>query len=117
MPEVLTTLDLAEGFHLACAVAALHDEKSLQTLRRSHTVEELARKHDIDLCMLLGILQYVAAHTDILMQKGDNFFATEEYGTQSRFILDQYIGAYGASAVNLTLLLRDPSRARENGLR
>jgi SAM-dependent methyltransferase len=112
MPEVWTTLDLAEGFHLACAVAALHDGKLLQSLRRPHTAAALAQKHDFDPSMLRGVLQYVAARTNILLQKGDKFIVTEEYGTPARFILDQYIGAYGANAVNLASLLRDPSRSR-----
>lgn len=109
--ERLSAVDLVESFQLACAVLALHDVAILAALKRPCTAEALAQKHRFDPGLLRGVLEYVAARTDLISKTGGRFVASASYGKGSRFLLDLYAGAYGPNAVKLVRLLRKPSLA------
>jgi len=111
MPERWSAFDLAEAFQLSQAVNALHDSGLLAALRKPAAAEELAEKFGLDEALLRGVLEYVAARTDLLRKSGKKFAATREYEGASRFVLDLYVGAYGPNASRLKELLRDPSNA------
>lgn len=112
MTERWSALDLSEGFQLAQAVAALQDMAVLPSLREGATARELAFRLQLDHGLLDAILQYVAERTDILGRDGDAYFPGPGYTAGSRFMIDQYIRAYGNNAAKLPALLRDPAAAR-----
>lgn len=113
MNERWSAFDLAEGFHLAHAIATLHEEGVLRSLRHPRTAEQLVAQHPFDLVMLRTLLQYVAARTDLVEQRGAEFVATKHYEAKARFLIDQYVGTYGPNARQLGALLHDPTRASE----
>ncbi len=110
MGERWTALDLVEGFHLAHAVAALHEEGLLSLLSSGMTPEAVARD-GLDVEWVRVLLEYVAARTDLVEKTAAGFRATERYDNAARFLLDQYVGAYGPNARRLRGLLRDPGDA------
>jgi len=83
----------------------------LSGLERPATAAALARRHGLDATLLRGVLEYVAARTDLLRRSGDRFVATKSYSADARFLLDMYAGAYSSNAVQLARLLRKPARA------
>ena len=109
--DQLTTADLVEAFHLAHAVWTLHDLNVLASLQRPSTARALATKHGLDARLLQGVLDYVAERTDLVRKEKTRFVATEQYGQQSRFLLDLYAGAFGTNAVQLSRLLAKPALA------
>ena len=110
-PPRLTTFDLVEAFQLSRAVSALHDANVLASLRQPLTADSLAKQHRLDSRLLRGVLEYIAARTDLLRKIGSRFVLTREYSTASRFLLDLYAGAYGGNASRLEQLLRNPRLA------
>src|SRR5262245_22430682 len=93
--EVWSVFDLTEGFHLAHAVATLHDLGILQALAaRPSTADALAKRYRLDRAVLQGVLEYVAVRTDVIRKKGSGFAATLRYGTEARFLFDLYTGAF-----------------------
>ncbi|MFI6844456.1 methyltransferase domain-containing protein [Kitasatospora sp. NBC_00085] len=111
MAERRTALDLVEGFHLAHAVAALHEEGILAALERPGPAEPLAERRGLDAAWLRILLDYTAANTELLERTPDGYRATSQYDAQARGLLDQYIGAYGPNARQLRTLLREPRHA------
>jgi SAM-dependent methyltransferase len=109
-----STFDLVEAYQLANAVAALHDLDLLENMRRPATAKELANRCGMDANLLCGVLEYVAARTDLLRKTRGKFLATRDYAEKSRFLLDLYVGAYGQNAVRLSELLHKPALARES---
>jgi len=112
-PERLSALDLAEALHLARAVATLHDLGVLTSLATPSTAGEMAKKHRLDAVMLRGMLDYIAARTDLVRKRSDRFAVTRNYDKSARFLLDVYALAYGRNATQLAGLLRHPSRAHD----
>lgn len=104
-------LDLVEGFQLSHAVFALHDLGLLAALDKPASASELAARFGLDEHTLGGVLEYVAARTDLLRRTGRRFVATRSYTGGARFLLDLYAGAYAENAARLPHLLRDPSAA------
>lgn len=105
-----SAFDLAEAFHLSHAVAALHRIGVFAALKRPLTVKQLAARYSLDVELLGGLLEYVAARTDLLRKSGERFIAQSSYSPGTRFLLDLYVGAYGRHAVQIEQLLRDASR-------
>lgn len=106
-----TTLDLVEAFHLSHAVRALHDLGLLKELKKPVTANELSARCGLDAGLLSGLLNYVAARSDLLRKSGERYVASGDYSGASRFLLDLYVGAYGRNAERLAELLRNPSAA------
>ena len=106
-----STFDLVEGFHLAHAVAALDGLGVLASLATPRRAGDLAARHGLDREMLAGVLEYVAARTDLIRRSGQRFVATSRHAADSRFLLNLYVGAYGPNAERLADLLRHPSAA------
>jgi SAM-dependent methyltransferase len=106
-----STFDLVEGFQLAHAVRTLDELGVLASLARPRRPRELGARHGLDAEMLAGILEYVAARTDLVRRTGERFVATPRYADDARFLLRLYVGAYGSSAATLGDLLRRPSAA------
>ena len=110
-PDRWHTFDLVEAFHLAQAVATLHDLGLLEILKKPCTAGELAAKCKLDAELLHGTLEFVAARTNLLRKSADRFVATRNHAAESRFLLDLYVGAYGGNAIDLKELFADPSSA------
>jgi SAM-dependent methyltransferase len=106
------TFDLVEGFHLTQAVAALQDLGVLAMLAKPSTVDELAVKRSLDRDLLRGVLEFVAARTNLLRKSDrDRFVVTRNYAAEARFLLNLYVGAYGGNAIGLKHVLGNPSGA------
>jgi SAM-dependent methyltransferase len=107
----VSTLDLVEGFHLAHAVAALHELGVIRSLEAPSTAHEISHRHQLAVNLLEPTLDLVSARTDLVDKRGVKFVATECYDAHARFRLDQYLLVYGANARGLVDLLRDPTGA------
>ena len=108
-PDIRSAFDLAEAFHLAQAVATLHELGILDELaHHPSTAGAIATRHRLDGALLEGVLEYVAARTDIVRKKGQTFAATRHYEGGARFVLNLYLGAFGQNAIRLRDVLRNP---------
>ena len=104
--------DLVEAFHLSQAVNALHDLGLLAALTKPCDPPKLAARYQIDENLLRGVLEYVAARTNLLKKTEDGrFVLTRNYDVAARFFLDLYVGAYGGNAITLQKLLHNPAGA------
>jgi SAM-dependent methyltransferase len=102
-PDIWSAFHLAEGFHLAHAVTTLHELDILRALAaRPSTAAALAKRFRLDRSVLQGVLEYVAARTDVIRKNG----ATSRYGTEARFLIDLYMGAFAPNAIRLPDILR-----------
>jgi Methyltransferase domain len=104
--------DLAEGFHLACALLALDRRGILPSLDRPTTVAELARRHDVDRDVLQAALELLATRTDLIARSGSKFRRTSRYDGYACFAICQYVGAYGPNAAALDRILCKPPLGR-----
>lgn len=111
MLDQWNSFDLVEAFQLSHAVATLHNLELFAALKKPATAAELSARYALDANLLRGMLEYVAARTDLLRKFGERFVATRNYTDAVRFLLDLYVGAYGGNAAQLPELLRDPSGA------
>lgn len=111
MTKSWSTDELVETFQLAHAVSALHEMGILASLEKPQTVHKLSQHYRTDATLLKGILDYVAARTNLLRKVGATFVVTRHYSSAARFLLDLYIGAYGTNAAQLPRILRKPSTA------
>lgn len=103
--------ELVETFQLSHAVSTLHEMGILASLTKPTTALELSKRSETDTTVLEGILDYVAARTNLLRKTGKKFVVTRQYSSATRFLLDLYIGAYGKNAAQLQRVLRRPSIA------
>jgi SAM-dependent methyltransferase len=109
MSDVRSAFDLAEAFHLAQAVATLHELTILDGLSaRPAAARALAARYRLDSAVLEGVMDFVAARTNILRKKGGTFSATRHYEREARFLLDLYVGAFRPNAMRLGDVLRNP---------
>ena len=107
-----TALDLVEGFHLACAMLALDRHGILASLARPATAAALARRHGVDRGELQAVLALLAARTDLIARSGAGFRCTSRCDGHARFLIRQYVGAYGPNAAALDRVLRTPALGR-----
>lgn len=110
-PVPLSALDLVEGFHLSAALAALEETGVLASLAHAMAPKELASRHGLDADLLAAVLTWLAGRTDLIEQRADEFVATERFDPEARFLIHQYLGAYGPGAVALADVLRHPLKA------
>jgi SAM-dependent methyltransferase len=103
-----SVLDVVEGFHLTQAIAVLHEAGVLDPLERPCGVHEMAAKHGWDPGMLRTVLEYVACRTGLLVREGTRYRTTGRYDADARFLLDQYVGAYGPCVLRIASVLCDP---------
>jgi SAM-dependent methyltransferase len=103
---------LVEALQLGHAAVTLHDLNVLAALAEATRAEDLAEKLHLDPVMLRGVLDYVAARTDLVRKDGQRFVATRNYSHESRYLLDLYGLAFRNNATQLAALLRRPSLAR-----
>jgi SAM-dependent methyltransferase len=106
-----TAFDLAEGFYLANALLALDRGGILPSLARPATARALARKHRVDRNLLEATLELLANRTDLIARRGDKYRVGARYDAYARFVVRQYLRAYGANAAALGRLLRKPAIA------
>jgi SAM-dependent methyltransferase len=109
----LSTFDLAEGFHLACALLALDRHGILQSLTRPSAASALATKHRVERGMLESALQMLAARTNFVARKGIKYWLTRKYDAYARFVVSQYFRTYGPNAIALDRILPNPSLAAD----
>ena len=110
-----SSFDLVEGFQLAKPVAALHELDLFKAMQRPATVKSnWPARCSVDANLLSGVMEYVAARTDLLRKERGRFQATHNYAEKSRFLLDLDVGAYGRNAQQLPDLLRDASLASKS---
>jgi SAM-dependent methyltransferase len=110
-PARWSVFDLAEGFHLACALVALDRHGILKSLAHACAVRTLAARHRIDRGMLEAALQMLAARTDLIARNGDKYRLTRKYDAYARFAIGQYLRTYGANAIALDRILPRPGLA------
>jgi SAM-dependent methyltransferase len=104
MPERRwSATDLAEAFHLAHAVSYLVDAGLLGDTE--DPVDELAAARGLDPVVLGGMLEFLAARTDLVSRGGTGFRAGPGLGPAERGVIDQYLGAYGPNAAALPDIL------------
>jgi SAM-dependent methyltransferase len=110
-PERHSAFDLAEGFYLAHALLAFERNGVLRSLARPTTVAALARQHHVHAGLLQAALELLAARTDLITSHAGRFRLTGEYDDHARFVIHQYLGAYGPAAIALDGTLRKPKLA------
>ena len=104
MPERRwSAADLAEAFHLAHAVNHLVDTGLLDD--QEYPVEELAAARGLDPVVLGGMLEFLAARTDLVSRGETGFRAGPGLGPAERGLIDQYLGAYGPNVAALPDIL------------
>jgi SAM-dependent methyltransferase len=104
MPERRwSAADLAEAFHLAHAANHLVDAGLLG--EQEHPVAELAAARGLDPVLLGGMLEFLAARTDLVSRGETGFRAGPGMGPAQRGIIDQYLGAYGPNVAALPDIL------------
>ena len=107
--SVRSAADLAEAFHLAHAAATLYQLNVLDELvERPATAKSLAKQHGLDPSVLQGVLEYLAARTNIVGRKGKAFVSTPHYGAEAQFLIGLYLGAFRPNAIRLREILRNP---------
>jgi SAM-dependent methyltransferase len=105
--------DLAEAFHVSHAIATLNDLKVFAALEEPATAEKIASKYKLDAKLLRGVLEYLAARTDLVRKSSEGFVTTRRYRNGSHFLIELYLGAYGGNSTKLGRVLRNPSSAPE----
>src|SRR5437763_11965438 len=103
MPEIWSAAELAEAFHLACAVNYVVATGLLDDEFRS--VEELAGARRLDPVVLGGMLEFLAARTELVDKSKHGFRRGLDLGPGARGLVDQYLGAYGPNATALPDIL------------
>src|SRR5262245_25593797 len=87
MSAVRSAFDLAQAFHLAQAVATLYELTILDALSaRPATARALAARYRLDRAVLEGVMDFVAARTNILRKKGGAFSAARRHERETRFL-------------------------------
>jgi SAM-dependent methyltransferase len=104
MPERRwSAADLAEAFHLAHAANYLVDAGLLDD--QEHPVGKLAAARGLDPVVLGGMLEFLAARTDLVSRGETGFSAGPGLGPAARGVIDQYLGAYGPNVAALPDIL------------
>lgn len=104
MPEQRwSAADLAEAFHLAHAVNHLVDADLLGD--QECPVDELAAARGLDPVVLGGMLEFLAARTDLVSRGETGFRSGPGLGPAERGVIDQYLGAYGPNVAALPEIL------------
>ena len=106
-----SAFDLVEGFHLANALLAFERHSIPSSLSRPRTAASLAKQHDVDAGLLQAALELLAARTNLIARQGGKFRLTHQYNAYARFVIHQYLGAYGPNAVALDRIFRKPALA------
>ncbi len=107
----MNILELTEGYYLANALQALENVGVLDSLKLPVTISVLAKRHRVDPDILEAALRMLVSRTDLVAQRAGKFCCTSQYDSKARFMLHQYLGAYGQNIVRLDAILRRPSRA------
>ncbi|MBZ5494744.1 MAG: methyltransferase domain-containing protein [Acidobacteriia bacterium] len=110
-PAHWSVLDLAEGLHLGHGLAALEKLGVLASLTMPQTAKALARKHRLDVSILEAVLQMLALRTDLVIKRSTTYRIAKKYDAVARFMLLQYVGAFGGNAVATAQILRHPESA------
>ncbi|RXT47859.1 RiPP biosynthesis methyltransferase ApyS [Bradyrhizobium betae] len=110
-PARHSAFDLAEGFYLAHALLALEHNGVLRSLARPATAAALAKKHHVHAGLLQSALELLAARTNLITCHADRFRLAGAYDDHARFVVHQYLGAYGPAAIALGRTLRKPELA------
>jgi SAM-dependent methyltransferase len=104
MPERRwSAADLAEAFHLAHAVNYLVDAGLLDD--QEYPVDKLAAARGLDPVVLGGMLEFLAARTDLVSRGETGFRVGPGLGPAERGVIDQYVGAYGPNVAALPDIL------------
>ncbi len=106
-----SSLELAEGLHLAHAAAALHRLGLFEAMAEPVPAEALAAAFRLDPEMLQGTLDYLAARTDLVLRAPAGYRAGAAFDREARFLLSLYAGAFAPAAAGLAESLRRPRSA------
>ena len=110
-PSARSALDLAECFHLAGVLKALEKSGILNSLEQPVSIRTLAARHSVDGVVLKAALRFLSARTDLLVERAGKFRVTGAADPDARFLLDQYLGAYGRISAGFERVMRDPTAA------
>jgi hypothetical protein len=111
--EPSSVLDLAENFYLANVLDALEELGILDSLEAPVSVRCVAKRHRVNAGILEAALQMLALRTNLVVQQNGKYSLSHAYDPKTRFMLHQYLGAYGRNAIEFGVILRDTSRAGE----
>lgn len=103
--------DLIEGFFLSQAFAAIERIGILEALKLPQSVNDLARRYRVNEAILDAGLQMLATRTTLIRYARRKYTATSACDSATKFLLLQYLASYGANAVHLEEVLRNPSVA------
>jgi SAM-dependent methyltransferase len=103
MPERWSAADLAEAFHLAHAVNLVVDAGLLDD--QECPAGKLAAARGLDPVVLGGMLEFLAARTDLVTRGETGFRAGPGLGPAERGVIEQYLGAYGPNVAALPDIL------------
>lgn len=109
---LVSTLDLIEGFYLAHALGALERAGVLKSLEKWVSADRLANRHGLGIKILDAALQMLATRTSLIAHRSGRYRITKHYNSQARFMLLQYLGAYGRHAAELGRILHHPTLGR-----
>jgi SAM-dependent methyltransferase len=110
-PARHSAFDLAEGLYLAHTLLAFERNGVLSTLVRPATAASLAKRHNVHAGLLQTALELLAARTNLITCHSGRFRLADEYDAYARFVIHQYLGAYGPAVIALDRTLRKPKLA------
>jgi hypothetical protein len=88
---------------------ALERSGILDSLQRPASTRMLAARHCVDGVILEAALRFLAGRTDLVAEQRGKFRLTAATDQNARFLVDQYLGAYGRISVLFERVLRDPA--------
>ena len=106
----LTPHDMLCAYQVAHATFALHTLGVLDSMSTPKTAGELASAHGLHEDALRPLLDLIAVKTTLVSRRQVGYSVTTDYTAETRFELEQYMGAYGRNTFELASVLRDPSR-------
>jgi SAM-dependent methyltransferase len=101
------------GYQVAHATFALHTLGVLATMTTPKSASELASEHGLQENTLRPLLDLISFKTTLVARDQAGYWVTADYTAETRFAIEQYMGAYGRNTVELASVLRDPSRGPE----
>ena len=106
----MTPHDMLCAYQVAHATFALHTLGVFGSMSTPKSAGELAALHGLHEDTLRGLLDLVAVKTTLVSRNGVGYSVASDYTAETRFELEQYMGAYGRNTFELASVLRDPSR-------
>ncbi|HEU5269368.1 MAG TPA: class I SAM-dependent methyltransferase, partial [Jatrophihabitans sp.] len=107
----LDLFDAIAGHYAACCLSALQEAGVLAQLRQPASPATLADRTGLDPELLAGVLDFLAATTEVLARGPAGYQLADAYRSPNalEFHLDKFIGAYGPPIQALDQVLQQPA--------